>query len=294
MPTNSQTYLIAEAGSCGDASLAKMEKLITIAASVGATAVKFQWTSSAKKMSKRRHATKTPYADHYKKFLQWPAEWHEQLALIAMQRGVDYLCSVYLPEDVEVIAPHVSKFKIASFECCDEELRDAMFMVPRVNSGIGAEMILVSTGMTSMGDLDFAFQYTDDELALLHCVSAYPAPFGSLNLKVLRRSFLAPQMSDCKRDVLKFRGFSDHTSPNYVTSGALAVCAGAEILEAHFRLHETEPDNPDYAHAMTPDQLQSYILNVEVAEQAMGSSDKVPSDEESEMVQFKVVSGNSP
>ena len=283
MRSDTRTYLIAEAGSCGDASLAKMEKLISVAASVGARAVKFQWTSSAKKMAKRRHATKTPFALHYKDLLQWPAEWHEQLALIAKQRGVDYLCSVYLPEDVEVIAPHVSKFKIASFECCDGELRDAMSL------SSGQKPILVSTGMTTVSDLDFAFRYTDEELVLLHCVSAYPASFGSLNLKVLRRSFLAPKMDGCKREALRFRGFSDHTSPNYVTTGAMAVCAGAEILEAHFRLNETEPDNPDYPHAMTPDQLQSYILNVEVAEAAMGSSDKAPSGEEVEMSEFRVV-----
>jgi sialic acid synthase SpsE len=275
------TTLIAEAGSCGDASLAKMEDLITVAASVGATAVKFQWTSSAKKMAKRRHATKTPFATHYKKFLEWPVEWHEQLALIAKQRGVDYLCSVYLPEDVEVIAPHVSTFKISSFECQDGELRDTMSAFKKP--------IIVSTGMTSMSDLDFAFNYTADELKLLHCVSAYPASWGSLNLKVLRRSFLAPSKGDTKRKAVTFSGFSDHTAPNYLTSGALAVCAGAEILEAHFRLADTEPDNPDYAHAMTPDQLQSYIMNVQVAELAMGSSDKQPVDEEGAMAQFRVL-----
>jgi N,N'-diacetyllegionaminate synthase len=275
-----KTCFIAEAGSCGDASLSKMEELITVAASVGASAVKFQWTSSSRKMAKRRHATKT-YAAHYKKFLQWPAEWHEQLALIAKQRGVDYLCTVYLPEDVEVVAPHVSQFKISSFECQDAELRDtiATFTKP----------MIVSTGMTTIADLDFAFGYTADELKLLHCVSAYPAPYSSLNLKVLRRSYLAPEKSDHKREALTFSGFSDHTAPNYVTSGALAVCAGAEILEAHFRLHDTEPENPDYAHSMTPDQLQSYILNVEVAELAMGTSEKAPANEEEEMSKFRVL-----
>jgi N,N'-diacetyllegionaminate synthase len=279
MPSR-KTYLIAEAGACGDASLSKMEDLITIAASVGASSVKFQWTSSSKKMAKRRHATK-PYAAHYKKFLQWPTEWHDQLALIAKQRGIDYLCTVYLPEDVEVIAPYVSQFKIASFECGDNELRSAMapFKKP----------MLISTGMTHITDLDFAFDYTDEEVKLLHCVSAYPASYGSLNLKVLRRSFLAPKKSVCKREALTFSGFSDHTAPNHVTSGALAVCAGAEILEAHFRLPITEPENPDYAHAMTPDQLQSYILNVELAELAMGTSEKAPTDEEEEMSKFRVL-----
>ena len=281
MPDDIKTYLIAEAGSCGDASLSKMEQLITVAASVGAKAVKFQWTSSAKKMAKRRHATKSPFASHYKNFLQWPSEWHEQLAVIAKQRGVDYLCTVYLPEDVEVIAPHVSAFKVASFECQDAELRDAISTFTKP--------MIVSTGMTSISDLDFAFGYTADELKLLHCVSAYPASYGSLNLKVLRRSFLAPSKGENKREVLTFSGFSDHTAPNYVTSGALAVCAGAEILEAHFRLADTESDNPDYAHAMTPDQLQSYVLNVEVAELAMGSSDKQQVEEELEMAQFRVL-----
>lgn len=282
-------YVVAEAGSCGDGSLGKMQALISVAADVGADAVKFQWTSSARKMTRRRHAKGTGYGKHYKDMLQWPAQWHEQLALTAQQRGVDYMCTVYLPEDVEVITPYVSTYKISSFEYGDTDLVDAMD--PQ-------KQVFLSTGMVDRDNLGFAFRYSADRVKLLHCVSAYPAPLDSVNLSVLGSRWTLDDVYEgahmstglvAHRDEVVFDGFSDHTSPNYVSSGALAVAAGANILEAHLKLATTDPNNPDFPHAMTDAQFASYTANVRDASRIMGSPTKARQPAEDVMSSFRVV-----
>jgi len=286
--------IIAEAASCGDGQLHKMNALAITASNVGADAVKFQWTSSATKMARRRHASKTPYLSHYRKYLQWSKDWHEQLRTISTQHNIRYLCSVYLPEDVEVIAPHVDAFKISSFECGDIELLDAMLSHKKP--------VYLSTGITEEKDLEFLLRYSADDVKLLHCVSAYPTPLADCNLSVLRTR-ISPtvhtqldanktdgiSLADSKRKSISFDGFSDHTNPNYVSSGALAVMAGATILEAHLRLRTTDVDNPDYPHAMTSDQFQSYVLNAKEAISMLGSGKKAVTQSEQSLSGFRVV-----
>jgi N,N'-diacetyllegionaminate synthase len=104
-----------------------------------------------------------------------------------------------------------------------------------------------------------------DPETVLHCVSGYPTPLEQVNLTVLRRWW-------CD-------GFSDHTA-NPLT-GALAVAAGAKVLEVHFRLDETATDNPDYPVSLSPGGLRSYIYLARRAAEAMGDGIKrvMPSEE---------------
>jgi N,N'-diacetyllegionaminate synthase len=89
---------------------------------------------------------------------------------------------------------------------------------------------------------------------LLHCVSAYPAPISEMNLRAVGR------------------GLSDH-SRNLLT-GAVAVGAGARIIETHYRLDTCHPTNPDYAVAFTPAEFTQYVKNIRDAEAMMGDGVK--------------------
>src|SRR3989442_13161469 len=162
--------VIAEAGSCHDGRLDRALDLVGLARTIGADAVKFQWTSSAERLCDRRHAPE--YRAAYE-LIAFPRPWLAILQDQAATLGLEFLCTVYLPEDVAVIAPLVARFKIASFEAEDAELRQA--------SQSHGKPIIVSTGMTRAGqgggvgaDL------------VLHCVSAYPTPLEELNLACLR------------------------------------------------------------------------------------------------------------
>ena len=87
------------------------------------------------------------------------------------------------------------------------------------------------------------------EVYTLHCVSAYPCPLEEAGLRWIADS-----------DV---DGYSDHT--RLPLTGALAVAAGARILEVHFRLEDTKPECPDYVVALDPRELGEYVEGARLA-----------------------------
>jgi N,N'-diacetyllegionaminate synthase len=275
-----KTYVIAEAGSCGDAQLDKMLCQIDDAKYVDADAVKFQWTSNAGLMALQRGtALQNGYVDVYGKYLQWPVEWHERFARACKDIGLDYLCTVYLSDDIATVAPYVARFKVASFEAID-----CSFIQAHREFVTKKRDLLISTGMCSAKDLEFLMRTCIcpsglvPYVKLLHCVSSYPSPLNQLNLSAIRSSGENWQM----------QGYSDHSLPTLTQTGALAVAAGATIVEAHLRHAQTANDNPDREHAMTKEQFLDYMTQLREAEQAIGSSIKEAQPCEKKMKQYRV------
>lgn len=280
MSTAAMTYVIAEAGSCGDAQLPKMLSLIDDAKAVKADAVKFQWTSDAQTMALRRgRAKRDGYESIYRHHLQWPYEWHDELASHCDSVGIDYLCTVYLADDIKAVSEYVSAFKVASFEAQDFDFIQAHARE------CCSRPLFISTGMCSKREINRLWREAvlphglENCVKLLHCVSAYPAPFNELNLRVLR-----PR----RYGLWKFAGFSDHSLPALTHTGALAVVAGAEIIEAHLRSDDTSPDNPDHDHAMTTDQFLAYVAQIRMVEKALGTGKKERQTCEAVMTQYRV------
>lgn len=230
------TYVIAEAGACHDGDLRKAYELIAVAAQAGANACKFQWVSDAKKLVERRRA---PHYEAAYRVIQFPVAWHPKLREACGCHGLEYLCTTYLVEDIAVIAPYVSVFKIASFEA-----QDADFI-----SQHRGKPLIISTGMLSrrpMRPLNARW---------LQCTSAYPAPLDEMHLATIRYH--------------GFHGLSDHSGMTWM--GGLAVAAGAEILETHIKLDTTDVQNLDAGpHALLPHDYATYVAEVRRAERAMG------------------------
>jgi sialic acid synthase SpsE len=251
------TYVIGEAGACGDADLTKMLEQIDACAKAGVDAVKFQWTSDAAMMAARRgRAADDGYEDVYRRYLMWSVSWHQHLRQRCGDLGVDYLCTVYLPNDVHVVTPYVSHFKLASFEAKDTDLHHAV-----LSQCHGDTRMLLSLGLCSDDEIDLLrFSLSDVSCVdYLHCVSAYPTPFNSMHLSQIHHKQLD--------------GYSDHTAPELTMTGALAVAAGARIIEAHMRLDTTDEANPDAPHAMTPEELTDYVRRIRMTERAMFRAD---------------------
>jgi len=249
------TFIIAEAGSTHEQSLDRAYSLAVVARDAGADAVKYQYWSSPAHMRERRHVEgKTAYLKGSLK-----KEWLDYLHDEVWELGIEFMCTVYLPEDIPVIAPYVKRFKVASFESADREFIEA-------HRKYGKELI-VSTGMGQ--------NWGDDHIwgdSRLHCVSAYPCPPEQANIAAVHTG--------------GFAGYSDHTHD--ILTGALAVAAGARILEVHFRLDDTDPASPDYATALPPGQLKDYISLVRKAELMMGDGIKRPQPAEAEMMKYRV------
>jgi sialic acid synthase SpsE len=252
------TYVIAEAGACGDGELTKMLEQVDACADAGVDAVKFQWTSDATAMAHRRgRAAVDGYAAIYKRYLQWPTEWHDHLYARCQELDRDYLCSVYLPQDVEVVSPFVRHFKVSSFETQDRVLLEAVLNEIDVDVDGDDRWMLLSLGMVTDLEWDMLrMRYASiPSVKFLHCISAYPVPFDSMCLCTINRRSLD--------------GFSDHTAPELTMTGGLAVAAGATIIEAHMRLDTTDERNPDAPHAMTPTQLTDYVQRIRMVERGM-------------------------
>jgi sialic acid synthase SpsE len=282
MSAAAMTYVIAEAGSCGDGNLTKMLSLIDDAKAVKADAVKFQWTSDARAMALGRGSAKRDgYESIYRHYLEWPQKWHAELASHCESVGIDYLCTVYLADDIKAVSEYVKGFKVASFEAQDFEFIRAHAYCASLD-----RPLFISTGMCSKREINRLWREAvlphglKNCVKLLHCVSAYPAPFNELNLRVLR-----PR----RYGLWKFAGFSDHSLPALTHSGALAVVAGAEIIEAHLRSADTSPDNPDHDHAMTTDQFLAYVAQIRMVEKALGTGKKERQTCEAVMTQYRVV-----
>jgi sialic acid synthase SpsE len=126
--------------------------------------------------------------------------------------------------------------------------------------------LVISTGMSDLVEISDALfcarRHGATDVALLHCVSAYPVPPGDENLRAvatLAAAFGVPV------------GLSDHsTCPE---AAVVATVFGASIYERHLVLGP-ESDSVDAAVSSTPGELASIARAAERARLALGSGVK--------------------
>lgn len=252
------TFLIAELASAHDGDWQKARRMIDFAAIVGFDAVKLQYWSNADRLAHRRRAPN--YRDIYRRY-QIPISWLAEAKRSAEDQSLEFICTTYLPEDIAVVGPYVTRYKVASFEA-----HSSAFVAAHPYD----KPLIVSTGMMS-GDQVMKLGSLRPDAKFLHCVSAYPAPLDAMQLRA--------GLQWCE-------GLSDH-SANPLT-GAVAVGAGASIIEVHIRLVETDMENPDYTCALSPGLARLYVEYVRQAERMMGDDEKRPQEAELEMMEYRV------
>lgn len=257
-----RTLIIAEPGSTAEGQLENYYRLIDAAADFGADIFKNQWVSNPDRLCQRRnaHAYKWTYSK-----LKYPQSWHSILARRCEQSGLEYACTVYLPEDVPIINQYVQMFKIAGFEAHDSEF-------VTLHEQFGKPIILsLSMGNSNPASINAATY-------ILHCVQAYPAILEEMNLS---------RISALKQQTGKHVGLSDHS--HHLLTGAIAVAAGAEMVEFHYRLQKTHTSNADYDFSFEPQDAKSYIDNIHIVEKMMGHGKAQAMPCESEMLPYRVM-----
>lgn len=261
----SPCFIIAEAGSNHNGSLAQAKKLIDSAAKAGADAVKFQIYTAEGLYSKY-----TPPFKYLKgkstydliKEIETPRKWIGELAAYCKKKEIFFIASPFDSEAVDLLCAHVPAFKIASFEIVDLELL-------RYVASKGKPMI-ISTGMADLAEVKDAVKAVrsvgNEEIILLHCSSLYPSPPEAVNLsamETMRRAFKLPV------------GFSDHTLGIHIPVAAAAL--GACVIEKHFTLDRSLP-GPDHSFALEPNELAEMVRCIRETEKAMGNGIKARSD----------------
>jgi sialic acid synthase SpsE len=246
------TYVIAELGSTwlfsrkDQENLMRGSKLIRLASEAGANAVKVQWVSDPVAMAKRRKVPAGTY-----RHLAWPLGWHEQFAYQASVMGLQYISTVFLPDDVALLAPWVNRYKLASLEFRSPSLWEALQRQDKP--------VIYSTGCCAAKDIQYNGRLAD---RLLMCTASYPCKPEEMNLAAMKIYGFANS----------YDGLSDHSGN--VLTGAFAVMRGATMIEAHIRLDETPTSNPDYKHSLTTAQFTEYVANIRLAEAMLGDGRK--------------------
>lgn len=273
-----RTFLIAEAGSSHDGDLDKATCLILAAKRAGADAVKFQ-TYHAETLARQRNAPNA--LPSYRRY-EMALDWLPVLKGECDEAGIEFMTTCYHVDYLPIIAPHVARFKISSFEAGGRG-----FLAAHVPY---RKPLVISTGMMTGEEVrELSNRLLDQHLGaeamratvLLHCTSAYPCPLDQANLWAIGA------LKDCWGGPV---GLSDHTAHEW--TGALAVAAGARVIEVHFRLDETDPTNPDYPHSLTPEQLRAYVEHVRLAETMLGATGiKAPQAAERPLMPHRVQGG---
>lgn len=256
-------FIVAEAGSNHNGRLDQARRLIDVAASAGADAVKFQLFRAGKLYPKT--AGRSDYLKDDRSIYdiiaeaELPYEWLPELARHCRERGVVFLASVFDEESVDRLDPFVPAHKIASYE---------MTHLPLVRYIAGkGKPVIISTGTANLDEVREAVETVRENghppLMLMQCTAAYPAPLESLNVRAI------PTMQEAFGVPV---GLSDHSEDPLVGPLA-AVAVGAALLEKHFTFSHELP-GPDHRFALEPEGLRLMIRKVRELEQVLGSGDK--------------------
>ena len=237
--------------------------MIEVAANCGADAVKFQtYTADSLTLPSDKpefQITAGTWAGwNLHKLYQeaaTPYEWFPALFDHGKKLGITVFSSPFDNEAVDLLEGlDAPAYKIASNEFTDWPL-----IRRTARSG---KPVILSTGTASLDEIDDTVRFLEGEgiaeFALLHCVSAYPAPIDSAhmrNITALRERFPVPI------------GFSDHTLD--ITAPIIATSLGAAIIEKHFVLDRSE-GGPDSSFAIEPQELKRLCETVRDAHAAMG------------------------
>lgn len=194
-----------------------------------------------------------------------PWEWHATLFERAAMHGIAIFSTPFDEEAVTRLdALGAPAFKIASFELVDLEL-----IAAAARTG---KPLIMSTGMASDDEIAEAIETArsagNGGVALLHCISGYPAPIAQTNLRRM----------DALASYGVVVGISDH-SPGAVVPIA-AVARGAAIIEKHLTLARAD-GGPDAGFSLEPAEMTEVVRSAELAWSALGdgSSRRPPAEE---------------
>jgi N,N'-diacetyllegionaminate synthase len=184
---------------------------------------------------------------------------HRQLMEHCRELNIIYMCTPFSRKAAEEMhSLGLSVFKIGSGELTDLPTLKCI-------ASFGKPMIL-STGMAEWWEIDETvntIQPLNHQLALMNCVSEYPARHRDVNLGVI---------AQLERRYDLVIGHSDHT-PDIYTSVA-AVALGAKLLEKHFILDRRQP-GPDQSVSIEPYELGELVRAVRRVEEAVGNEKTV-------------------
>jgi pseudaminic acid synthase len=257
-------YVIAEMSNNHLADPERAFRLIEAAARAGADAVKIQtYDADALTIDSNRaeFIIQTPpwtgknYYQLYQE-IALPVKWTEQLFRCARDNGISIFSSPFDERAVALLQSlNCPAYKVASFEACDDPLLRAVAATKKP--------VIISSGVVGMTDLRESLRVLRaagaSEIALLHCVSEYPALPEHMNLRALDR------LAGLGCTI----GLSDHSLGHLACQ--LAIARGAMLVEKHFTIARAD-GGPDADFSLEPDEFAALVAACRQAWQVLGDA----------------------
>lgn len=273
-------YVIAEMSANHNGAIESAYKIIDMAKRAGADALKMQTYTpdtltidsdlSDFQLTDGLWAGRSLYQLYQEAYTPW--DWHKPLFDYAKKLDITMFSSPFDHSAVDLLENlNAPAYKIASFEAVDLPLIKYVAQT-------GKPMI-ISTGMADAEEIQEAIDAAREggckELAILHCVSGYPAPAEDYNLLTIpdmQRRFGVPV------------GLSDHTLDN--TTAIASVALGASIIEKHVTL-DRNGGGPDDSFSLEEPELKALCANAKTAWHALGKVDYGRKSSEQGNVKFR-------
>lgn len=258
-------FVIAEIANNHNGSMENARKLIDVAHTAGADAVKFQKRTLEEIYQKEYldNPNKGEHGLHYmlpvlKKYELTMSQMRE-LAEYCQKKNIMFLVTPWDKTSVDFVdSLNVDFFKVSSADMTNLDLIEYMISKKKP--------LIISTGMSSEQEVMNTIKFLEKKKAnyvILHCNSTYPAPLDLLNLRYMDR---LKELTDAPV------GYSGHETG--IAMGPVAVAAGATVLERHITL-DKRMEGPDHKASLEPEELKQYIHDVRLAEIALGTKKKV-------------------
>jgi sialic acid synthase SpsE len=267
-------FIIAEAGVNHNGQFELAKEMVDVAARANVDAIKFQTfktedlvtkTAPKAEYQKGDNESESNQIDLLKK-LELPLEKMQELKVYCEMNNLIFLST---PFDFGS-ADFLEELGVDAFKVGSGDFDNYFFLDHLIQKN---KPILISSGMADIAEVretvEFFKHYDFTQYALFQCTSSYPTPYESVNLRVIET-----YRTEFPNIIV---GFSDHSPGDLL--GAVAVGLGAKVIEKHFTLDQSM-EGPDQKASLNPEQLDSYVAKIRIAEQALGSSEKFLTDVE--------------
>ncbi len=258
--TAQRPLLIAELGNNHEGDPALALHLADAAVEAGADAVKVQVIDPPRLVNvsqAERIAQLTRFRLDREVFLE--------MARRVRNRGRLFMASVFDCASLVGMIGDLDAIKIASGDLDFDEMLE-------LAAGSGKPIVL-STGMSTMQEIVRSVRVISEalppgtsvttQLAVLHCVSLYPAPLESANLAAIRTMAAKLQVTI---------GYSDHTLG--IAAALLALSLGARVIEKHFTLDKNRSGFRDHALSADPTEFAALAQAVHKFDEMLGTGDR--------------------
>lgn len=267
---NKKIILVGEIGINHEGKFKEAFKILKLAASCGLDAVKFQLYSTSKYESKNNKK-------RYSRLEKYNLKDEDYIILKdkAEKIGLNVLATPLTEDKVSLAANLSEVIKVAS--------GDINFF-PTLDKIINKKKkIILSTGNATIKEIENTIKYLKkriknikNKIALLHCVSRYPAPIEKSNIQKI--TYLKKKFPNITI------GYSNHCCEKEAVLAAVSL--GAKIIEIHITYDKRNKNFRDHQLSFDKNNLKDLVDSIKLVQKSTKELSINPENEEVKLRKF--------